>query len=409
MSPLEKIKLALRAIKDNLLRAILTISIIAIGIMALVGILTATDSIKASLTSSFSSMGANTFSIDANARGGGMFGGRRQRENPRISYREAMLFKERYSYDATVAISTRASGMATIKHGSEKTNPNVEVFGVSQQYLKTAGYSIGNGRNFTGTEISRGSASVIIGEDVKSHVFGQAGAVGKNLRIGNIRYRVIGVLESKGTSLTGSGDNLVMIPLNNARGSFSSPNARYILSVMVDDPEQMDAAIGQAKATFRNVRKVPVSKSDNFVIQKSDSMAEDLLTNLQNVGYFAAIIGFVTLFGAAIALMNIMLVSVTERTREIGITKAIGAKRNTILTQFLTEAIVICQIGGLLGIGLGILAGNGVSMLLGSAFLIPWKWIGFGVLLCLVVGVVAGAYPAVKASRLDPIEALRYE
>jgi putative ABC transport system permease protein len=409
MSLLEKIKLAFRAIKDNLLRAILTITIIAIGIMALVGIITATDSIKASLTSSFSSMGANTFTVDANESGGGMFGGRRKRDNPKITYEQTLRFKERYSYDAQVAISTMATGMATLKHGSEETNPNVQVFGVDQPYVATAGYSIAKGRNFTDSEINRGSPSAIIGGDVKNRLFKQGEAVGENIRIGNIRYRVIGVLANKGTSMTGAGDNLVLIPLNNARSNFTGPGSRFILSIMVDNPDLMEPAIGQARATLRNVRKVPVSKPDNFVIQKSDQVAEDLITNLNNVGYFAAIIGFVTLFGAAIALMNIMLVSVTERTREIGITKAIGAKRSTILTQFLTEAVVICQIGGLVGIGLGVQAGNGVSILLGSAFLIPWKWMIFGVVICFVVGVIAGFYPAIKASRLDPIEALRYE
>lgn len=409
MSLLEKIRLAVGAIQGNKLRAFLTIVIIAFGIMALVGILTATDSIRSSLTSSFSSMGANTFTIDANESGGGMFGGRRQRDNPPISYNQALQFQERYDFDATISISTMVSGMATIKHQSEETNPNVQVYGVDQQYMETAGYSIAKGRNFTDTEIARGSHTILLGHDVKQRLFKNRDAGGNYVNIGNIRYRVVGTLQSKGTSFSGAGDNLVMIPLNSARSYFTNSGSRFILSIKVDDPAMLQGAIGEAKATMRNVRKVKVGAPDNFVINQSEGTSNDLIELLDQVGYFAALIGFITLFGAAIALMNIMLVSVTERTREIGITKALGAKRNTIMTQFLTEAIVICQLGGLIGIVMGILAGNGVSMILGSSFIIPWFWIIMGVVICLIVGVVAGVYPALKASRLDPIEALRYE
>ncbi|HNA41559.1 MAG TPA: FtsX-like permease family protein, partial [Saprospiraceae bacterium] len=206
-----------------------------------------------------------------------------------------------------------------------------------------------------------------------------------------------------------SGDRSVLIPFENARINFSSPNLNIPIIVKVLRPDAMQDAESAAIGLFRNIRMLKIKDENNFEIQKSDALVDELKDNTTKLRMSAVVIGMITLLGAAIGLMNIMLVSVTERTREIGIIKALGAKRSNIMFQFLTEAIIICQLGGMVGIILGILVGNIITLFMGGSFLIPWVWITLGVITCLIVGIASGMYPAIKASKLDPVEALRYE
>jgi putative ABC transport system permease protein len=406
---IENIRIALASIRSHMLRTVLTILIIGFGIMALVGILTAIESIKSSITDNFSRMGANTFSL--RNRGARMQVGRagKPKVYPQITFHQALRFKQKYRFDALTSISTYATWGATVKFGDEKTNPNISVMGVDENYLKTNGYELQEGRNFTATEAMSGNHYAIIGNEIKKKLFPSESPVDKLISIGPGKYIVIGLLKEKGSSMGFSGDRSCILPINNTRQYFSQPDASFNISVMANNPDHLEMAIGEATSTFRNVRKLQVGEENNFEVAKSDNMAQMLLENIQYVTMAATIIGLITLLGAAIGLMNIMLVSVTERTREIGIRKAIGATKSTIKSQFLTEAIVICQLGGLVGVALGIPIGNIVSFFLDGQFIVPWVWIITSILLCFLVGMISGIYPAIKAANLDPIDALRYE
>jgi putative ABC transport system permease protein len=406
----ENLRIAIKAIQSNKVRAILTMSIIAFGIMALVGILTAIDAIKSSLTSQFTMMGANSFTITSRGLNIQMGSTRtRHRNYSRISYREAIEFKERFTEPAWVTVSFNASQLTTVKYDKEETNPNVSLMGVDENYLAVSGYEVENGRNFTADEIQMNSRLVLIGSVIALDLF-PAGVdpVGKDITVAGLKLKVSGVLKSKGASQM-SDDKICFMPVSTARQYFSRPNMNFNIAVMPINPVNLDVMIGEAEGVFRVVRNLDPKDESDFNVVKSDTILNMLLKNIRYVTLAATLIGIVTLFGAAVGLMNIMLVSVTERTREIGVRKAIGAKPKTIKYQFLFESILIGQFGGIFGIILGILIGNGVSTMLRSNFVVPWFWVGTGIFVCFVVGVVSGYAPAVKAANIDPIEALRYE
>ncbi len=407
----ENIKIAFQSIRGNLIRSVLTILIIAIGIAALVGILTAIDSIKNSITAEFTRLGANTFSIQSRSMRV-QIGNKRYRSKnySYISYFQARSFRERYVFPAVVSISVNATQTATVKYESKKSNPNVTVRGIDENYLVTAGYEVESGRGLSYQESFNGNNVALLGSALIKKVFPKdVDPLGKMIAVGSGKYQVVGVLKDKGSGFGNSGDQVVLLPFTNVRQYFPRPQMNFRISVMPKFPQLLDAAIGEAESVFRNIRGLNVLDESDFIVEKSDNLVNVLLDNIKYVTLAATIIGFITLLGAAIGLMNILLVTVAERTREIGIHKAMGANSRSIKQQFLIESIVIGQLGGIFGIVLGILAGNGVSALIGSSFIVPWHWMLGGVALCLIVSLASGVIPAIKASKLDPIEALRYE
>ena len=405
----ENISIALQAVAGNRLRSSLTALIIAIGITALVGILTAIDGIKNNINDAFSGLGANSFTLQNRGEGLNFGGGGHRKIYPPITYTQADRFKKLFNLPVTASINHDVTGTAVVKYNSVKTNPNISVTGSDENYLVTGGRKLAFGRNFSTSEVEHGTSVVIVGDEIKKRLFKSEDPIDKYIFIGSNRFKIIGVFASKGSSAGFGGDKFCIIPVFKAKQMDTVKNPTFTVTVKVASPEALDASIGEATSLFRNVRDLNIANPDNFEISRSDSLQNELAGQLAGMTIGGFVIGFITLIGAAIGLMNIMLVSVTERTREIGVRKAIGATPSIIKKQFLIEAIVICLMGGISGIILGIAVGNAVVLLFHGAFIMPWLWLTCAIALCTLIGLSSGYYPAKKASKLDPIEALRYE
>ena len=407
----ENIRIAFGSIRTQLLRTILTVLIIAIGITALVGILTVVSALENTLSSDFASMGANTFNInqyESNSRRRG--GGEREIINPIISYPEAVAFKNKYNYPLTeTSLSFTATSSAEVKYESTKTDPEISVLGVDEHFLTNSGLETSSGRNFTNFDVSNNTYTCIVGSDFEKGLLKDINPIGKTISIRGAKFKVIGVLKEKGSTFGNSQDLRVMIPIQVARSLFTAPNINYTMSVMVAKKELLDQAIDNANSTMRRIRKLSPVKDNNFAVVRSDDLINKILGITKYLGLAAWLIGIITILGSSIALMNIMIVSVTERTREIGVRKALGAKKSTIAFQFFIETLLIGQIGGLVGIIFGILIGYGISTLIDFDFVIPWGAMIAAFVVSFLVALISGLYPAIKSANLDPIEALRYE
>lgn len=407
----ENISIAFDSIKGQLLRTILTVLIIAIGITALVGILSAVGALENTISGNFASMGANTFNIQrynyTSQRGNEI-----NKINPVITYREVKDFQDKYQYPlTTTAISFTGTTAAEIKWENEKTDPEINVLGINENFLTNSGLEIETGRNFNYFDIQNNNNVAIVGADFAKDngLFKGASPIDKIISVRGAKFKVIGVLESKGSTFGNNEDLRILIPLQHARSIFSNPGINYNLSIKVENKEALEAAQDEAILTFRNIRKLSPIEKDNFGIERSDSLLNEIAEMSSVLNFAAWIISLVTIFGSSIALMNIMLVSVTERTREIGVRKALGAKKNTIAVQFFMETLIIGQFGGVLGIILGILIGMAVSAGVGFDFTTPWLAMFWAVVVTLLTALFSGLYPAIKASKQDPIESLRYE
>tara|TARA_R100000935_G_scaffold46270_1_gene69482 strand:- start:1112 stop:2353 length:1242 start_codon:yes stop_codon:yes gene_type:complete len=407
----ENVRIAFESIKSQILRTILTVLIIAIGITALVGILSAVSALENTISSDFASMGSNTFNLqryefNTQSRGGD----EKEKINPILSYREVRTFKESFVFPKTqTSLSFNGTGTAEVKYESEKTDPEVSVLGVNENYLTNSGLKLENGREFNYFDIQNNNKVAILGADFAEGLFKNTNPINKTISVRGAKFQVIGILESKGSTFGNNQDLRVLIPIETARSIYTQPNINYNISVKVDDKELMEAAQSEAIITFRNIRGLNPVEDNNFGIEKSDDLINRILSITGYLNIAAWIISIITIFGSSIALMNIMLVSVAERTREIGIRKALGAKKSTIATQFFMETLIIGQLGGILGIILGILIGYAVASVADFDFVTPWKAMLWATGITILVAILAGSYPANKAAKQDPIESLRYE
>ncbi len=406
----ENIRIALGSIRTQMLRTTLTVFIIGIGIWALVMILTVVSALENQLSADFASMGSNTFNVEQYDISQQIDADGENKIHPIISYTQAKAFKDSYKYPFTnTSLSFTATQNAEVKFESEKTEPEIQVVGVDEHFLVNSGLEVTMGRNFTPFDIQNNAYVCVVGSDFEKGLLKDVNPIDKVISVRGAKFRVIGVLKEKGSTFGNSQDLRVLIPIQVARSLFTAPNINYRVSVMVGNNELLDEAVDEATLTMRRIRKLSPVQESNFGISRSDDLINRILSITQYLEVAAWVIGVITIFGSSIALMNIMLVSVTERTREIGVRKALGANRKTIAMQFFIETLVIGQLGGLIGMLLGILSGYGVASLMNFGFVVPWEAMFAAIITTFVVAVVSGSYPALKASKLDPIEALRYE
>jgi len=404
----ESIIMALAAIRANKLRSILTLLGIAIGVFSIIAVMTSMRVMQNSIESGLTILGSHTFHVQKfPALQMGHADWRKYRQRKDIDYQQARLVSERASLARAVGI-TAWSGGRILRSESAQTNPNVSVSGMNAEGMYTRPWNISEGRFITEQEVEYGRNVTVLGKNVADRLFPHTYPVGRDIRIEGERFTVIGLFEEQGSFLGSEQDNFVVIPITAFFKLYGKERSLGI-SVQAMNSETYRESIEQVRGILRLARQVPPADPDDFEIVSNDSLIQEFnrLTFMIRAGI--GFISFIALLAAGVGIMNIMLVSVTERTREIGIRKAVGARKKNIMSQFVLEAIALCQIGGLAGIALGLIGGNVLALMLSITPVFPYDWALIGLLICSIVGIVFGVYPAWKAANLDPIDALRYE
>jgi len=402
---------ALNSIRANKLRASLTLLGIVIGVFSIIGVMTLLDALQKGIDSGLSQLGTSTFQVQkwpaTFVSGPGKW--RKYEKRKPITIDEGYRLKELAVLPKYVGLEDWSGGK-TVKYGSEQTNPNFQMGGVTTEFLPANNHTLSEGRFFTEEEVKSTRNIAVVGMEVVDKLFPFTSPLDKEIEIDGNRFTIIGVLTAKGENLGQSQDNLVLVPLYTIDKIYGARKDRSLnITVSAYSKAQLDETQEEVIGLMRQIRKVPPGEENDFEIWSNESLVREANNFTIYFKYGAGVISFISLIAAGIGIMNIMLVTVTERTKEIGIRMAIGAKRSNILTQFLFEAILLCELGGLIGIAVGI----GIGNLLGSIFnfpvTIPYDWVAIGVIVCSLIGIIFGTYPAFKAAKLNPIDALRYE
>jgi putative ABC transport system permease protein len=407
----ESMVMALSAIRASKLRSILTLLGVVVGVFSIISVMTAVGVLRNSIDEGLTQLGANTFQIQ---RFGGGFNTtpeerRKMRNRKILRYEQALAVKENARLAEAVGIEDWQFGRIIYWEGA-KTNPNVSLAGENLEGIVTNDWTIGEGRGMTAQDFDLGRPVTLLGTEVREKLFPpNISPVGQTVRIDGSLYQVVGVFDKKGSALGGNQDNFVVIPLTSYFEKYGKERADVHIMVKAKSREIVDDAIDESRMILRTARHVPPGAEDDFYYFSNESLISQFNDFTLYLRLGVLVVSSIALLAAGVGIMNIMLVSVTERTREIGIRKAIGANRRDVLAQFIIEAVILCEIGGVLGVILGIFGGNVVGILLEVPAIIPWDWAAIGLGVCSLVGLVFGVYPAWKAATLDPIEALRYE
>ena len=407
----ESLVMALKAIRASKLRSILTLLGVAVGLFSIISVMTAVTVLENSIEEGINQLGANTFQIqkmrmDFNTSPEER---RKMRNRKDITYAQAQDVREKTTLAEAVGIEAWKFGKVVIWE-KEKTNPNVSVSGENIEGILTNDWSVTVGRSFNAQDMDMARSVTILGSAVAEKLFPPSiNPVGETVRFDGGLYQVIGVFAKKGGALGGNQDNFLTIPISTYFSKYGRNDENIHIMVKARSREVFDDCIEQARFVLRASRNVPPGGDDDFSYFSNDSVIKEFDDLTKYVKLGVLLVSSIALLAAGVGIMNIMLVSVTERTREIGIRKAIGAQKRDVLTQFMIEAVILSLLGGALGIALGVAGGNSISLLGDLPAAIPWGWVFIGLTVCSAVGLIFGVYPAWKASTLDPIEALRYE
>lgn len=399
---------AIQSLKTNRLRAFLTILGVVVGIFSIIVIMTIITMLQTSIESGVNFLNKDTFMVQKFPAIGNHDDFDKYRNRKDIKLEDFYRF-EKLMTQAKYVGASQDSYPKVIKFRNKQTNPNVGAVGLTTGEFKTYNVRIEKGREFIQTDIDYSGRVCILGYDVYDKLFSGDDPVGQVIRINDQPVKVIGSMAKRPQIFGQSQDNFVLIPISTFQSFYGTNNESVSITVQSYSDEDYQANVDAAIGYLRTIRKVPPGKNNDFEIFSNETIMEQINNITGGVKIGAMVISIIALFAAGVGIMNIMLVSVTERTREIGIRKAIGARKKNILMQFLIEAVVLCMIGGFIGILLGVGIGNIAGSFLDATAVIPYEWILIGLSMCLIVGVIFGTYPAYKAANLDPIEALRYE